>query len=267
MFSYTSDLQNTFDLYTQYGKHYAKTQTVGVLSIVRNLGIKYQTNLPVIKNLLSMFAEGSMVQIYENDSIDDTADNIKQYLEKTGYEQFSIYSETLDTPYLPLSKSLTRTYNLAKARNQCYNLAKKKNIDFWLVIDLDFVDMSLEGIMNSMGWLSKHNNISAICGNSLIDIEIPNGKIVRNNYDSFAFRLNSWSPKPCVWFANFYLEQGSQPIHVYSGFGGCAIYRNQFYSDMYSGEDCEHVMLHSKMYDKFTDFRLFYNPSQQMLVD
>lgn len=263
------ELQKIFELYCDYGISYSKTQKVAILSIIRNIGNRYKQNLRVAKNLLQYFHPDSFWFFYENDSYDNTAQNINSVIsEHKEYSQFSIMSEQLDLPYLPLSKSQTRTYNLANARNKCYDAISDKNYDFIMVVDFDFVKLSVEGIMNSMGWIYKNESISAMCGNSFINIKQDNGSTVRHNYDSFAFRLNSWSDKFANhWFPWFRLPDGSSPIPVYSGFGGSCIYRKQFYDSLYTGETCEHVMLHRKLKEIHSDFTLFLNPSQTMLVD
>jgi len=120
--------------------------------------------------------------------------------------------------------------------------------------------------MNSFGWIAKNNSISAICGNSYI--KIPNKhKHEYHNYDSFAFRLNYWKDREMSWFPFWNLPIGSCPIAVFSGFGGSCIYKSKLYEPLYSGEDCEHVVLHQKLKNKYDNFKLFYNPSQIMLMD
>lgn len=238
---------------------------VAVLCLARNIAQQYQYPLRQIRLLLENFHKDSRVYIYENDSIDGTPQIIQNALNKSEYKQFSLYSEKLKTKYLPLSRDKVRTTNMANARNKCYNLIDKKDIvsfDFFLVIDIDFKNISLNGIFNSIGWMTENQNIKAMSGNSYTE----HVKLGYANYDSFAFRLNNWHQQNIPWFPQFNLPIGSDPFVVYSAFGGSTIYRKGFYKPMYSGEDCEHVVLHRNLKNSIENFELFYNPSQIMIV-
>jgi hypothetical protein len=156
---------------------------------------------------------------------------------------------------------------MAKARNKCFEFGKSilSDPDFYMVIDLDFLNLSIHGVLNSFGWLALNQNISAICGNSYIDFSSSN-KEVFQNYDSFAFRLNYWDYREPFWYAYFNLPIGSPPIPVYSGFGGLCIYRSDQYGPYYTGDDCEHVTLHKTLKSQIPNFSLYYNPSQIMVL-
>lgn len=260
------------DLYNHYlkiGTENSRNIKITILSIIRNISNEYRYVLRKTKEILSHFHTDSIACIYENDSIDNTNTLIENHIKSyPGYENFHVYSEILNTQYMPLSKSKTRTQNLANARNKCYNVSTNilSNPNFYLVLDMDFLDISINGLMNSFGWIYSHQNISAICGNSYIDMSHKNRKSFQN-YDSFAFRLNYWNYSDPLWFPYFRLPIGSPPIAVNSGFGGSCIYRNGYYKDMYGGEDCEHVVLHKRLKLETKDFNLFYNPSQIMLLN
>lgn len=250
------------------GQTFAKTQNIAILALARNIQAKAKYSLRKLRLLKEKFNEESRIYIYENDSLDQTPQIIKEIIDKPAYENFSILSEKIGTPSMPLSQSQIRTTNMANARNKCHSMVTNKHsVDFFLVIDIDFVDFSIEGLMNSFGWLATNNNIGAICGNSYINVS--NKQYDRyHNYDSFAFRQNYWFRQDIsYWFPFWQLPIGSCPITTFSGFGGSCIYRSKFYEPLYSGEDCEHVTLHKALKQKYNDFKLFYNPSQIMLVD
>jgi hypothetical protein len=247
------------------GQDHAYKSKIAVLCLARNIAQKYLFPFRQIKILLSYFDKDSRVYIYENDSIDQTPQLIRDTIKKSEYKQFSLYTEKLKTKYLPLSRDKIRTTNMANARNKCYNLINKKDIqsfDFFFVLDIDFKNISLNGILNSMGWMYENPQIKAMSGNSYSE----HFKLGYLNYDSFAFRLNNWHQQHMPWFPQFNLPIGSDPIMVYSAFGGLTIYRKGFYQPLYSGEDCEHVQLHKKLKNGLKDFQLFYNPSQIMIV-
>jgi len=255
----------TYNKKVATGQESASQARIAVLCLARNIAKKYQYPFRQIRLLLNYFHKDSRVYIYENDSIDSTPQCMQETLDKPEYKQFSLYSEKLKTKYLPLSRDQIRTTNMANARNKCYNLIDKKDIksfDFFFVLDIDFQNISLNGILNSIGWMHDNPEIKAMSGNSYSE----HFKLGYLNYDSFAFRLNNWHQQDIPWFSRFNLPIGSDPFMVYSAFGGLTIYRKGFYKPLYSGEDCEHVQLHKKLKNTLKDFQLFYNPSQIMIV-
>jgi len=256
-----------YDKMVDLGQKHAQKNNVAILSLARNISSRYKYNLRKLRLISELFAQ-CQVCIYENDSIDGTPELINEIIAQPSYDHFKIYSEKLDTKSMPLSKHTIRTTNMANARNKCYTMIENiPAVDYIIIIDIDFIDFSIKGLMNSLGWLSTHPAISAMCGNSYIEIKNHNSSQY-HNYDSFAFRLNYWKEiQPLPWFPLFNLPLGSCPISVFSGFGGCCIYRKEFYEPLYSGEDCEHVMLHKNLKNKYDNFKLFYNPSQIALMD
>tara|TARA_B100002019_G_C21274915_1_gene604875 strand:+ start:5348 stop:6181 length:834 start_codon:yes stop_codon:yes gene_type:complete len=250
----------------QTGLKYAENKKIAILCLARNIANQFKFPMRQIRLLLENFHKESNVYVYENDSNDDTPALIQELFNKPEYSNFSIVSEKLDTKYLPLSRNTVRTFNMARARIACYNSIDKQllnSYDFFVVLDIDFLNFSTNGLFNSLGWMKDNPEISAMCGNSYIKNQSNNQY---TNYDSFAFRLNHWNEQNIPWFPEFYLPIGSKPFEVFSGFGGCCIYRKEFYKPLYSGEDCEHVMLHKNLTNKFQNFKLFYNPSQIMMV-
>ena len=267
------DIDKEFiDLYKyrlQSGIKYAKQQKIVILSIIRNISNEYKYALNKVKELLTYFHAESSVCLYENDSIDLTQQLAQEYISKNnGYNNFYLFSGKLNEPYLPLSRSKIRTHNIALARNKCLNLSLDicNDPDYYIVLDMDFLNLGINGILNSFGWLEANKSISAICGNSYIDMSTKNRDNF-HNYDSFAFRLNYWDYHELLWFPYFNLPIGSPPIPVYSGFGGSCIYKQNMYEPIYGGDDCEHVILHKNLKSKFIDFSLYYNPSQIMLLN
>lgn len=246
------------------GIEHIKTKKVAITSIVRNVSNVCENNLERVVEFLSYFdKENSSVYIYENDSIDDTAAKIQYYIDMNELNnQVYLKSEQLGTPYMPLSSSTVRTTNMANARIACYNMIENpEKYDYFIVLDLDFIDLSFNGLVNSFGWLSNNKAIHGICGNTFENLTGNQYNPKYTNYDSFAFRLNHWDPIPMGWYPNFILPIGSKPIPVNSGFGGSCIYRAEKYKPLYVGTDCEHVTLHQNLKSLF-DFQLYYNPSQ-----
>jgi len=68
------------------------------------------------------------------------------------------------------------------------------------------------------------------------------------------------------WFPYFIPVIGSEPFKVFSGFGGSCIYRSEYYKPLYGGEDCEHVVLHKNITQIDSEFNVYFNPSQIMIL-
>lgn len=263
LFPIDAEHQEIYQEQFSAGIQYIKKQKLAVTTIVRNVSNVCNNNLQRIIEFLSYFDPASSVYIYENDSMDDTPAKIKYFIEINELDnKVHLKTERLDTPYMPLSSSTVRTTNMANARISCYNMIENPQLyDYILVVDLDFVDLSFNGLVNSFGWLSNHNEIHGVCGNTFENLTGNNYNPKYTNYDSFAFRLNHWEPIPMGWFPNFILPIGSEPMPINSGFGGTCIYRAEKYKPLYAGTDCEHVTLHHNLKSLF-DFQLYYNPSQ-----
>lgn len=263
------DFQSMFSHKVSLGEKYASQKNVLILTLARNIEHKVNYSLKIIKDLCQKFSQ-HRVFIYENDSTDDTVNSIKDIINYDTYANFSVFTEVLETEALPMSKHTYRTKQMARARNKCYQLACETFPDFQhhlvLVIDIDFLNTCIDGLMNSLGWLSDHPEMSAICGNSY-QFTNPYNLSQYHNYDSFAFRLNYWDYYDMPWFPHFSLPIGSKPIPVNSAFGGAAFYRSKFYADNYLGNDCEHVTFHKYIKNQYPEFQLFCNPSQIMLLD
>lgn len=268
MFPVDKEFVEIYQNMLRCGQEFTRSKNTAILGLARNISSKAKYVFRKLRLLRDCFNDNSAVYIYENDSIDGTPETIRSIIDQDHYRnKFHLLSEKLKTKSMPISKSQIRTTNMANARNKCFSMIQNySEVDFVIVIDLDFIDFSINGLMNSFGWIAKNNSISAICGNSYI--KIPNKhKHEYHNYDSFAFRLNYWHDITMGWFPFWDLPIGSCPISVFSGFGGSCIYKAERYEPIYSGEDCEHVMLHKKLKNKYDNFKLFYNPSQIMLMD
>ena len=163
-------------------------------------------------------------------------------------------------------RSLTRTHRLASYRNECVNWVKKsKNkYDYVIVLDLDSdLGFSVDGIYNSIHWLHKINNAGGMGSYSLL---LNTNNLV--HYDSFAVRVTDWIASEegdanNQWFRNFHPPVGSDPIPLYSCFGGLAVYKARaFLSGKYGGDlGSEHVEFHKSLKENGWD--MYLNPSSR----
>lgn len=281
MFTLLPEFADQYYEHVELGKNFAASQNISIVGLVRNLETSLKDNINYI-NQLAYFFKNVNYFIYENDSVDSTVsilENLSHEIPNFYYKSESLGLKSFTHKEPKNLKSQERTTNLANHRNICLNYVNKNfiNNDFVIVMDMDFYQFSIDGIMNSFGWLSK-NCADALMGNSFeykYTIVSPQNQILWN-YDCWAYRGSWWDDlqkysdaykfDPMMWFGFWQPPIGSQPIRVNSAFGGIGIYKNTDYiSAKYEGYDCEHVCFHKNLYNKNPNYRLCINPSQIMI--
>jgi hypothetical protein len=274
--------KNNYETQIQNGKNLLPNKKITILCLARNIENKLYKNVVSTIDFFESYSARVNFVIYENDSVDNTKmvlNNLKQKYPA----KIEFIAENLNKKYFGPIKSEERIKALSEYRNRLKDHARSLNSDFIIVLDLDFEEINFDGLLNSFGWLSVDNKISAVAGNSF---EYKQGLSKDDparynlwNYDSWAFRQNWWldldalppapnnSVIPMLWFGLCIYPTGTNPIVVNSAFGGCCIYRSEIYfKGHYDYKDCEHVCFHYSLYsNKDNNFRLILNPSQQML--
>ena len=271
------EFNDSYEALIQKGTEYAKTKNIAIVTLARNSSENIGNNLNFLSEQIEPKFNSCHYYIYENDSSDNTPEIIRNWAKTKDNVVF--VTEKLDTPYMPLSTSTTRTENLAKARNKYVDYIEsiKDKLDYVIVLDSDFRAFSIKGLFNSFGWLSEKPEASAIAGFSFLQkiTNFPNGTESKHplltNYDSWAYRHTWWSDTQqnglMYWFQWWIPLIGSPLIKVNSAFGGCCIYNvKDFCSARYSGENCEHVLFNQKITYTNPNFNLYVNPSQIMYV-
>ena len=253
-------------LQTQNGKEIAAKSKIGIVSLARNCS---KNIIKSIKNIQKIICKDWRMIIYENDSIDNTK-NLLQSVEDNRIHTISIDD---NSSYL-IDRSQTRTNNLARYRNFCIDWVDKNysDCDYVIVLDLDAdLGFSIEGIYNSIGWLSSLDDAGGMGSYSPL-LSIENSKIVFVHYDSFAVRMNDWEPitnnkdihNP--WFRNWHPLVGSNPVPIYSCFGGLAVYKTKaFLKGRYDGNlGSEHIAFHKSLRDE--GYNMYLNPSSRFFL-
>lgn len=271
------EFETSYKQLIEIGTNSGKEKNVAIVAIARNVEERLPYTLGVFDEIEKLFNK-TYFYLYENDSTDSTVEIIQKWADRKNNVVFE--HENVNAPHLPQSTSTLRTENLARARNKCQDYVQsiKDQIDYVIVIDIDFIAFSINGIKNSLGWLQTQSHVSAISGFSFLKKQpiFPNGTLHKNeiltNYDCWAWRHTWWSDTHQVgmmyWFQWWIPLVGSPLIQTNSSFGGSCIYRKDYYlSGKYSGENCEHVMFHQSITQDAKDFSLFCNPSQIMYVE
>ena len=267
---------SSYNAFIEEGKIQLENKTVVFSMLCRNNADVLKKNVNTIVNIVKNYVKDYKFVVFENDS----KDNTKQILKQLATEDPNFYYESEDNnkPHFGPSKNPKRTEALAEYRNRNLEYIKKNysDYDYVIVIDSDFIDISINGFYHSFGML-RMTDIDAICGNSyqLLNIE---DKPKLWNYDCWAYRATWWYDwsyfrneyiidNPMLWFGYWIVPVGTTPFFVNSAFGGMAIYKTQDYIlGEYDGKDCEHVMFHLSLRKEKPDWRLALNPSQIMLM-
>jgi len=240
------------------GAETALNSSVCILGLARNISKELNRTLPRIQKIGNMFKSWSGV-IYENDSIDDTAQKIKSFAQE-GNLTLEIFSETLNHGIHKQDRSLTRMEAMSYYRNKCIERSKIHGADFIIVLDPDLIGgFSYFGILNSLGYAGEFDMIGA---NSII-YDNNESKTRRLYYDSWAFRKGQWEPHKDEEINPLQFHRGEGLVRVNSCFGGLGIYPAKVFDDnliYYSGPSCEHVELHNRMIEAGKD-KIYLNPS------
>lgn len=288
-----ANVENHFQLYKIYeddyntkitkGKQLLQNKDIVLISLVRNVDKILDRNIKIIIEFFSQHCKSLKHIFFENDSIDNTKEILSKY-EKEYPNIIHSISENLNRKHYGSIKDKDRLIALSEYRNKTKSYANQFQSDYIIVLDMDFNSISTNGILNSFGWMSEHQPIKAMAGNSFeYKLSDPKSKIKNLwNYDSWAYRGSWWNDlqyhkpslinniDPMLWFGLFIPPLGSTPTMVNSAFGGCCIYESKFYLDdqiKYLSYDCEHVTLHYQLYKKYPNFKLFLNPSQIILFE
>lgn len=251
--------------YTELGKKAAKDLTLCVTGILRNVEKNLSSKLDHISEFDNLFKNVTYF-FYENDSTDNTKNILSRWAVSGNNRNIICEKIGANHPCGPSSKSTERTTALASYRNKCKNWIKENtDTDLVCVIDLDFLSLHIDGLLNSIGWM-QNLDIDAMAGFSYL-LDKTTKRLT--NYDSWAYRHTWWSDHQQYlgWFLWWHPFVGSKPFKVNSAFGGSTIYKRKYYIDAdYDGYDCEHVCFHKNIYTKHNKFNLYVNPTQLMVM-
>lgn len=254
-----------YNNYLNLGKNIAKDSKIVTVALARDCDEHLSNS---ISRIQSLDCKESKIFIFENDSKDKTKDILKELSDT--HKNIHIQCINNSREYLR-NRFRSRTNALAEYRNICLDWVRDNcsDYDYVIVLDLDAdLGFSVDGIYNSIGWFDSLNNAGGIGSYSLFLVHGRDGSTFAH-YDSFAVRLNDWksTSEDCdqnnAWFREVHPLIGSEPFHLYSCFGGLAIYKTKaFLSGKYSGElGSEHVQFHKVLYNN--GYKMYLNPSSR----
>jgi hypothetical protein len=251
--------------YLNLGENIAKDSKIVTVALARDCDEHLSNS---ISRIQSLDCKESQIFIFENDSKDTTKQILKELSDT--HKNIQIQCINNNREYLK-NRSRSRTNALAEYRNICLEWVRDNcsDYDYVIVLDLDAdLGFSVDGIYNSIGWFDSLNNAGGIGSYSLFLTHGRDGTTFAH-YDSFAVRLNDWKPtseyfdQNNSWFRHIHPLIGSEPFHLYSCFGGLAIYKTKaFLTGRYSGEiGSEHVQFHKDLYNN--GYKMYLNPSSR----
>lgn len=240
------------------GKQRAAKLRAVILLLARNIAKSIDNTIKHVEAIGGLFDDYA-VQVFENDSTDNTVQKLKLWAANSGV--VAVQSNSMRRPKWGMVRSRRRGTHMADYRNRCKHIASRAVgvADVVIVMDSDLAGCSLDGILNT---LSRWGGWDAVFSNGLRhDID---GWV---QADAWALRQHNWVAKPFASIRHIMPARGAAWLPVRSAFGGMGIYRaNVYASSRYSGGDCEHVKFHRALVNRgFT--RLFINPSQLVVYE
>lgn len=257
-------------------------KTIIVCGIVRDAERGLRHNMPVIERVVEKFRSYNII-LFENDSSDSTKEVLNHWQSIIG-DRLVIVSEDIGMKAVtPIARevnsnpfySYMRINKMAELRNQYMSYIESNSLiaDYLMVVDLDVVNISIDGIMSSFEMGVEWDAVTAN-GYSL------SPKLRRRYHDSYALaeygdEINPQTEGKILRMSEKYasLHPGDDPVRVFSAFGGLAIYRFDAvaglrYSAIPNDDSrvevrCEHFSIYKQMAERgYT--RTYINPSMQI---
>lgn len=259
-----------------------KESTLIVCGIVRDAEKGLRCNIPVINALLKEF-EDYRVFIYENDSIDNTKQLLKDWHEIAPQRIHISLNQREADKTIPSSKhvegvnpffSHKRIDKMAHIRNKYMEYIDKQGweADYLMVVDLDVAKIELAPILTSF---NSNREWDAVCAFGYST----SPKFKRRYHDTYALTLWEEKDEPQTEekIKRYADQLGSltptdEWVRIASGFGGLSIYRYEavkglrYTEPAISNADkrvevkCEHFSLYKQMMERGYD-HFYINPA------
>lgn len=244
------------------GREIMSKAKVVITGLARDVGKVLPKSIARMVRLGNMFDECKVV-IYENDSKDDTLDQLKDW-ERVN-ENVCVLSERRADPVNPGTRCLKRAERMAIYRNRCreHIITHFPEYNYVIIVDMDLnTGFSYDGIANTFGW-KPQEDWHMVGSNGILYKDYGGVRDRPLHFDVWAFRWQgSYKPTHAFKINPRHWRRG-EPLHpLFSCFGGVGVYvMDAFKKSHYDGTDCEHVPFHRHMREAGLG-RLFMNPSQ-----
>ena len=259
-----------------------KDTTIIICGIVRDASRGLQRNIPVIDALCREMKDFRIV-IYENDSKDNTKEQLRTWHDSDPVRIHTIMADTDPTKTIPSARAVKgnpffshkRIDKMARLRNEYMEYVDEQGwtADYLMVVDMDVAQLYIGGILDS---LRSEKEWDAVVANGYST----SPKLRRRYHDTYALTLWEDRNQPQTEakikeLADRFgsLRRGDEWVRIASGFGGLAIYRFEAvkglrYSAMENDDDrvevrCEHYSIYDQMMSRGYD-RFYINPSMEI---
>lgn len=267
------------------GLEHMSNSSVVICGIARDCSSQLSRLIPKLEALGTTFKSYKIIVI-ENDSSDDTAEVVLAWAAKNQNVIPVLFSENREVAAQLDARSeksrdfgQSRISRIAFARNLYLNeLQSYQQTDYVVVVDLDILDFSIQGIANSFE--QRHNWDCATSSGLRYTLRSPlSSKVYWDTYafepiEGFSGGIQSLKD---IRSSQKYLRdrlKGNALIPAISAFGGLAVYKyrvlvDQQYVAMENKDVevpilCEHVNLHRSVSQSNDNFRLVINPLQEL---
>ena len=259
--------------------------SVVICGIARDCSSQLVKLIPKLEALGTTFKSYRIIVI-ENDSADDTAEVVLTWATKNQNVIPVLFSENTEvTAQLDARSEISRDFGqsrisrIAFARNLYLNeLQAYQQADYVIVVDLDILDFSIQGIANSFE--QRHNWDCATSSGLRYTLRSPLSSKVY--WDTYAFEPIEGFSGGAQSLSDIRVSQkhlrkrlkSNALIPAISAFGGLAVYKYQVlvgqqYVAVKNKDSevpilCEHVNLHRSISQTSESFRLMINPLQEL---
>lgn len=219
-------------------------KNIVIAALARDCESSLKNNIPLIERLRRQFVWSEVV-VVENDSVDGTKGLLDEW--KTNFKGVTIISNDFGTKTIPDRKdvqvdpwtSYGRIEKMARYRNLYLDHISRivHPIDLVVIIDIDVIDISLEGLVDIID--SFDDKTGAIFSNGVSVKQTPFG-LSKIYYDTFAVweypLADQFSHTPASQaktFKSINRNAKKTPFYkVISAFGGVGIYNYQAIRDL-----------------------------------
>lgn len=249
-----------------------KDKRACISMLARDCYASLKINIPKFTDLLSQFADNSIIQVVENDSVDGTKELLQSW-NKAVPAVHIISEDTNQLTYDPTQQAgaYSRIQKMANFRNKYLKILSNEQFDYLIVIDADLVDFNINSII-----LAIENAPADWCGlfangryyfNFLgktkllkyydLFAYIPNQKQFKRLSIPFSYELTYKEMALFSDYLNYKKNDLPNYIDCYSAFGGIGIYnlikyKGQNYStkknqrSTYFDTICEHISFNTQ---------------------
>lgn len=256
-----------------------------ICSIVRNAEEGLKHNIPVIKKLVSLFADYRII-VYENDSVDKTKELLEMWMEEDREHVCALINNTDGSRTIPTNGecgganpffSKKRISKMADARNHYMQYVDSIDgeYDYMMVVDLDVAQLYCDNIMTSFADDAPDWDVVTAYGYS-------RSPMMKMRYhDTYAMVEYGEEDLPqtedtIYKVATFMAKEMriKKWKRVFSAFGGLAIYRFELVRGLRYGVlpnndsrvevRCEHYSIYHQMVRRKPNLKVYINSQMKI---